>query len=538
MEEMEARHNPRLSQPEIDAIIGVAYGTRDRRGLREASRAVRRVGGRQRNRHTMERHFYLVLELIGRGLDTEATVLIDETIAEEIVDTLSTWDISTDMVVRDWQALRLWRASHLPDAIEDTGRDANDPLMVVSGDVVEGSPGGAWRDTLLRFTSWRFAAGFIAVSLRISVVLLLVVLFLMWQILEWGKSETPPPGVDKTVSLVRSNTAPPFPLSLSFDSWVPSEPGLTHIWDEVELSFHFTNTSDHPWEFFAAATLRKPDGEQDHLAPMRAVYLQPGEQGVARWTYTVEQIGGYDVIYGVWAFAEEGKEPEFRIGNNGWQLSHLVAYEGCPTTAEAKIIEYYPFRAAHVLEGKKVTRSMDFRNTGVVPRKFVVGASVVDTEENMVGNYDTVLETALLPGQIATAQWDHLVEKPGDYLVQFGVWERLHDGLVFRAPCPMERLILAHPPGMPLVDVVGLEVPTRGPGDQWITITGENFEPDSAVILKFIATEYPIDAERVKYENPNTIKVWESLTVAGTWQVQVVNSADESSNWLDFRVLP
>ena len=162
----------------------------------------------------------------------------------------------------------------------------------------------------------------------------------------------------------------------------------------------------------------------------------------------------------------------------------------------------------------------------------------VDTEENMVGNYDTVLETALLPGQIATAQWNHLVEEPGNYLVQFGVWERLHDGLVFRAPCPMERLIVAHPPGMPLVDVVGLEVPTRGPGDQWITITGENFEPHSAVILKFIATEYPIDAERVKYENPNTIKVWESFTVAGTWQVQVVNSADESSNWLDFRVLP
>ena len=452
---------------------------------------------------------------------------IDERTIQEIADSLRTWNVSAVMVSRHWQSIRLWRASHLPEAIEDT-----------SGDIVEGSPAGAWRDTLLRFTSWRFAAGFIAVSLGISVVLLLVVLFLMWQILEWGKSETPPPGVDMTVSLVRSNTAPPFPLSVSFDSWAPSEPGLTHIWDEVELSFHFTNTSDHPWEFFAAATLRKPDGEQDHLAPMRAVYLQPGEQGVARWTYTAEQIGEYDVIYGVWAFAGEGKEPEFRIGNNGWQLSHLVAYEGCPTTAEAKIIEYYPFRAAHVLEGKKVTLSMDFRNTGVVPRKFVVGASVVDTEENMVGNYDTVLETALLPGQIATAQWDHLVEEPGDYLVQFGVWERLHDGLVFRAPCPMERLIVVHPPGLPLVDVVGLEVPTRGPGDQWITITGENFESHSAVILKFIATEYPIDAERVKYENPNTIKVWESLTVAGTWQVQVVNSADESSNWLDFRVLP
>ena len=528
MEETEGRHyQPQLSQPEIDAIIEAAYRTRDRSGLQEASAAVRRVRSRGRNRHTMERHFYTVVELITRGLDTDAVTQIDERTIEEIADSLRTWNVSAVMVSRHWQSIRLWRASHLPEAIEDT-----------SGDIVEGSPAGAWRDTLLRFTSWRFAAGFIAVSLGISVVLLLVVLFLMWQILEWGKSETPPPGVDMTVSLVRSNTAPPFPLSVSFDSWAPSEPGLTHIWDEVELSFHFTNTSDHPWEFFAAATLRKPDGEQDHLAPMRAVYLQPGEQGVARWTYTAEQIGEYDVIYGVWAFAGEGKEPEFRIGNNGWQLSHLVAYEGCPTTAEAKIIEYYPFRAAHVLEGKKVTLSMDFRNTGVVPRKFVVGASVVDTEENMVGNYDTVLETALLPGQIATAQWDHLVEEPGDYLVQFGVWERLHDGLVFRAPCPMERLIVAHPPGMPLVDVVGLEVPTRGPGDQWITITGENFESHSAVILKFIATEYPIDAERVKYENPNTIKVWESLTVAGTWQVQVVNSADESSNWLDFRVLP
>ena len=103
MEETEGRHyQPRLSQPEIDAIIEAAYRTRDRSGLQEASAAVRRVRSRGRNRHTMERHFYTVVELITRGLDTDAVTQIDGRTIREIADSLRTWNVSAVMVSRHW----------------------------------------------------------------------------------------------------------------------------------------------------------------------------------------------------------------------------------------------------------------------------------------------------------------------------------------------------------------------------------------------------------------------------------------------------
>ena len=538
MEETDGQHyQPQLSQPEIDAIIEAAYRTRDRSGLREASEAVRRLRGRRRNRHTMERHFYTVLELIARGLDTEDVTQIDDATTQEIADSLRTWNVSAVMVSRHWQSVRLWRASHIPVAVEDTGGGAHPPPTPAGEDAAQGAVYHHWRDILWRFRSWRFAT----VTVLVGTVVAAAAIFGVRELLNAGEDDTPPLSSHTAASPVQAEPAPPeppFPLSVSFDSWEPSEPVLAHIWNEVELSFQFTNTSEHPWEFFAAATLRRPDGRQDHLAPLRPVNLEPGEQGVARWVYTVEQIGEFDVIYGVWAFAGEGKEPESRVGNNGWQSSHLLVYEGCPTTPDARIFGFSPFNETHVLAGGSLTLSMDLRNTGVVSQKFVAGASVVDTDENLVGNYDTVLEDALAPGQTATIQWEHVVAEPGNYLVQFGVWERPREGLIYRAPCPMERLIMAHPPGMPLVKDVALEVPRRGPEDQSITITGENLKPYSAVILRFMASEYPVDAERVEYRSPKAIRVRESLTVPGTWQVQVVNSAEERSNWLGFRVLP
>ena len=498
----------------------MAIDTRSRRAWNQSQEAARQVSesGRPRDRRVIQRVHYAFVEMLDRRTIPEE-LRFSRNELQEIAEAVKL-DVTVQSIEQANSLLRLYlldgTISGVPDEIEDPIAD----------------DGEGWRGHVSKFVSWRSAA---VVLLALATIVSAVVLWAWYLNPEEDRQAV---SLASPTDIPGQALSPPFPLSGSFDSWEPSEPVLEHIWNEVELSFQFTNTSEHPWEFFAAATLRRPDGRQDHLAPMRAVQLEPGNQGVARWTYIVEQIGEYDVIYGVWAFAEEGKEPEFRVDNNGWQSGHLVVHEGCPTTPDARIFGFSPFKEAHVLAGGSVTLSMDFRNTGVGSRKFVAGASIVDTDENLVGNYDTVLEDALLPGQTATVQWEHMVQEPGNYLVQFGVWERPWEGLIYRAPCPMERLIIAHPPGTPLVNDVALESPTSGLEDQWITIAGENFKPYSAVILKFMAVEYPVDAERVEYQSSREIRVRESLTVPGTWQVRVVNSGEERSNWLDFRVLP
>ncbi|MCL0073258.1 SpoIID/LytB domain-containing protein, partial [Dehalococcoidia bacterium] len=95
------------------------------------------------------------------------------------------------------------------------------------------------------------------------------------------------------------------------------------VGEEVTIGFTFTNTGNVAHTFGAGATLRSPDGRRiDFLKP---VTVNPGEEGSAQWTHTIDVAGRWDVVFGVW---EESTHPlESLIVETGWVDQYIIAIE-------------------------------------------------------------------------------------------------------------------------------------------------------------------------------------------------------------------
>ncbi|MCL0076864.1 PKD domain-containing protein [Dehalococcoidia bacterium] len=95
------------------------------------------------------------------------------------------------------------------------------------------------------------------------------------------------------------------------------------VGEEVTIGFTFTNTGKVAHTFGAGATLRSPDGRRiDFLKP---VTVNPGEEGSAQWTHTIDVAGRWDVVFGVW---EESTRPlENLVVETGWVDQYIIAIE-------------------------------------------------------------------------------------------------------------------------------------------------------------------------------------------------------------------
>lgn len=109
-------------------------------------------------------------------------------------------------------------------------------------------------------------------------------------------------------------------LAVKIDNYTPAMPIEVPLRKRVALDFSFTNTGDTAWTFQAAASLRKPDGTQVHL-PLKPLFLQPGEQGSVSWTETMNQVGAWDVAFGLWREAEQFTP----VGTTGWLNDYIVS---------------------------------------------------------------------------------------------------------------------------------------------------------------------------------------------------------------------
>ena len=107
-------------------------------------------------------------------------------------------------------------------------------------------------------------------------------------------------------------------VSVRIDEYTPSSPIEVKLNEEVTISLSFTNRSDISWTFYAAATLRKPNGVEIDL-PIKSVTLNPGQQGTASWSYPIDIEGNWDLVFGIWK--ESGKE--ISLGNTGWLNAYI-----------------------------------------------------------------------------------------------------------------------------------------------------------------------------------------------------------------------
>jgi hypothetical protein len=333
------------------------------------------------------------------------------------------------------------------------------------------------------------------------------------------------------------------PLSVRFDSWSPGEPVLVMVGQGVELSVTFTNTSPVTGDFYAAVSLKDPEGRWVNLRPLRKVRLEPGAQGSASWRYAPGLIGSWDLVFGAWGHWEEGQEPKEPVGSTGILEGRIMAFQQCIENPNAtgliSIGSYTPFQPVHLPTGADVELAITFTSTGDTPQTFSAGATVwrAGSLDTLDGDYRSTTVQPLQPGETATLGWRHHLDSEGSHQLMFTLWDA-EDRVLVKAPCPRQRLVVVSPPLSPTVTGVEPEQPRSQPTRQWISIRGANFAETSAVVLSIQGNRYPIPEDRTEYVSPGKLRVLVGLTDPGTWTAQVVIAGELESNLFGFRVLP
>ncbi len=111
-------------------------------------------------------------------------------------------------------------------------------------------------------------------------------------------------------------------VSVEIDSYSPPAPVEVKAGEAVTLGVTFTNTGNTAWTFYGAASLRRPDGTEEHLQP-KPVPLAPGEQGSTTWSYTVDREGGWDIVFGIWNEEEQINS----LAHSGWLNDYIICTE-------------------------------------------------------------------------------------------------------------------------------------------------------------------------------------------------------------------
>lgn len=89
----------------------------------------------------------------------------------------------------------------------------------------------------------------------------------------------------------------------------------------------FSNTGSTAWTFYAALSLRRPDGSQVNVVPLIAVQLSPGRQGSADWSFVMDQAGDWSAAYGIWKDSAQTTA----LLHTGWS-PHRVRVSPAPET--------------------------------------------------------------------------------------------------------------------------------------------------------------------------------------------------------------
>ena len=108
-------------------------------------------------------------------------------------------------------------------------------------------------------------------------------------------------------------------ISISINNY-SATPAEVTVGEDVILSFNFANTGDAPWTFYAALSLRRPDGTEDNSHTLRSITLSPSQSGTAQWNYIVDMVGNWDVVFGVWKESSQ----DTSLGHTGWLNDYIT----------------------------------------------------------------------------------------------------------------------------------------------------------------------------------------------------------------------
>jgi len=117
----------------------------------------------------------------------------------------------------------------------------------------------------------------------------------------------------------------PLPISARINNYSAS-PTKIQVGQTTTFKVAFTNTGNTQWTFGAGISLRRPDGVRIDNLPTQPVKLNPNQQGIATWTYTIDREGSWEVVFGIW------KDPAGKdlLTQTGW-IKGLVITEAIPS---------------------------------------------------------------------------------------------------------------------------------------------------------------------------------------------------------------
>ena len=238
---------------------------------------------------------------------------------------------------------------------------------------------------------------------------------------------------DPSDFIARFNTSQ---VQAAISSYVPNDPNNpveVQVGNSVPISVTFTNTGNTDWSFIAGASVWDSNGNivGDYS---KTVYLGAGQQTTVSWSHTVNSEGDYWLQFGIWKDSRTllDKKPS---------PAQLLIKGVQAQTISASINSYVPNDPNNPVEvqvGNSTSISVAFTNTGNTAWSFIAGASVWDSNGNIVGDYSRTVY--LGTGQQTTVSWSHTVNSEGDYWLQFGIWKD-SQALLDKKPSPSQRLI-------------------------------------------------------------------------------------------------
>ena len=165
--------------------------------------------------------------------------------------------------------------------------------------------------------------------------------------------------------------------------------------------------------------------------------------GTANIVYNPQQLYGNSITVpsGV---LEAGKRYRWNMqayNSAGWSdISETLYFQTGSAEITARIDSYFPSSKITVSAGQSFTISTTFTNTGDTASYFYPGVSIWNSNGNLVFD-DWSGQTYLNPGQQSSASWNHTIYTPGEYWLQFGVWDETKSKLLDKKPSPSQNLI-------------------------------------------------------------------------------------------------
>jgi len=321
------------------------------------------------------------------------------------------------------------------------------------------------------------------------------------------------------------------PTTLSFTNLTPSQISTSTAPYDAMLSasgknFNNVNRVSFSWSgaVSGSATWNKGDTNWNAAVTVnsdlsmtlqpRVVETNPTWSGTVYWTVTLRD-------------------------NTGATASRSFTVTYTPTTISASIDSYSPSSKITVNTGQSFIINTSFTNRGNTAAYFYPGVSIWNSNGSLIFT-DWGGKTYLNIGQQGSASWSHTINTPGEYWLQFGVWNEAKSELLDKKPSPSQNLIKVDSVTQLAPQVTGVDPsqPTANPLRQYIDILGNNFASNAQVTLQINSSVYPIPDDRTQFINSARIEIYVGLTDFGNWKVWITNPDGQKSNEYIFYVKP